>query len=184
MASNEPTDDKKNRRNYIYAASDDKQQTFIEKRWKSRIIDFDREFGKSEISRLVIGRALGGRPRAWVQQGPFEINYSMTLSGTLTTNIIMIGEPDNLFYPQNMFSSAETIKAEMNSPMKNPFFKLSQKWFNDPTFVDLFEYEDRIFLVFQEKIDDNNLGVERRKCIAYGKTFVKVIFNGWIEAYT
>ena len=35
-----------------------------------RIIDFAREFGKSEISPPVIGQARSGRPRALIQQAP------------------------------------------------------------------------------------------------------------------
>ena len=60
----------------------------------------------------------------------------------------------------------------MQSPMKNPFFKLSQKWFNDPTFVDFFEYGDRIFLVFQEKLDESSLVGEKRKPVSTDKILI------------
>ena len=62
-----------------------------------------------------------------------------------------------------VISSAETIKAEMQSPMKNPFYKLSKKWFNNPTFVELFDYRDRILILFREDVDDGNTLHDKRK---------------------
>ena len=47
--------------------------------------------------------------------------------------------------------------------MKNPFYKVSKKWFNDPKFIELMEYQDRILLLFQESVyDENSLGDKRK----------------------